>query len=116
MGVPGMSYYEMALDAGYRGEEARQYAEAIERAEYEAYERHHYEEEMARQRGEELRLLLDDDGKSLYGRCGHCQRTVDNRDKLHRVTSIVRGGQGVECVLRGDIEASQAGPLQEAPF
>lgn len=59
------------------------------------------------------RLLTDDDGSSLYGRCGRCERTVDNFDELHRVTSIVRGGRGVECVLRGDIEAVQAGPLRK---
>lgn len=58
-------------------------------------------------------LFVDDDGVSLYGRCGHCKRVVDNLDENHRVTAIVRGGRGVECVLRGDIEAVQAGPLRK---
>lgn len=57
-------------------------------------------------------LLLDENGASLYGSCSHCQRRVDNRDDLHRVTSIMRGGRGVECVLRGDIEAHEGGPLR----
>lgn len=38
----------------------------------------------------------------LFGTCGRCQRVVDNRDPQHRVTSIVEGGRGVECELRGD--------------
>lgn len=37
-----MSFYEMARDAGYQGEEARMMAEHIEREEYEAaYRREH---------------------------------------------------------------------------
>lgn len=56
-------------------------------------------------------LLVDDTGASLYGSCSHCQRTVDNYDDLHRVTPIMRGGRGVECVLRGDIAPHEAAPL-----
>ncbi len=56
-------------------------------------------------------LLVDDEGRTLWGRCGHCQRRVDNHDELHRVSAIMRGGRGVECVLRGDIEPSEAMPL-----
>ena len=56
-------------------------------------------------------LAVDDDGNSLRGRCSYCQRSVDNHDELHRVTAIMRGGWGVECVLRGDIEPTQAQPL-----
>lgn len=55
--------------------------------------------------------FVDSDGESLYGKCSHCQRAVDNYDELHRVTSTMRGGRGVECVMRGDIDASQARPL-----
>lgn len=51
------------------------------------------------------------EGVSLYGRCGECQRRVDNHDPEHRVTSIMRGGRGVECVRRGDIRADEAQPL-----
>lgn len=47
----------------------------------------------------------------LRGLCGYCGVSVDSRDPNHRVTSIVRGGRGVECVLRGDISADQGGPL-----
>jgi hypothetical protein len=60
---------------------------------------------------EELALLVDDEGASLAGSCSHCQRRVDNHDEHHRVTSIVRGGRGVECVLRGDIRPGEAMPL-----
>lgn len=56
-------------------------------------------------------LLTDDRGVSLHGRCGHCQRRVDNHDELHRVSEIMRGGYGVECVLRGDIDPVDAQPL-----
>lgn len=57
-------------------------------------------------------LLIDlTTGESLWGRCGHCQRRVDNHDELHRVSEIMRGGLGVECVLRGDIEPRDAMPL-----
>ncbi len=56
-------------------------------------------------------LFVDDHGKSLWGTCGHCQRRVDNYDDLHRVTPIMRGGRGVECVLRGDITPDLAKPL-----
>ena len=52
------------------------------------------------------------DGVSLYGTCSRCMRRVDNYDPNHRVTSIVRGGRGVECVLRGDITAEEAWPLR----
>lgn len=55
--------------------------------------------------------FIDESGESLYGRCGWCSRSVDNHDELHRVTSIVRGGRGVECVLRGDITSAEAQPL-----
>ena len=50
-------------------------------------------------------------GESYYGSCSHCQRRVDNYDEAHRVTSIVQGGRGVECVLRGDIPYNLAQPL-----
>ena len=50
-------------------------------------------------------------GEPLRGLCGHCGVEVDSTDPNHRVTSIVRGGRGVECVLRADIHASQGGPL-----
>lgn len=50
-------------------------------------------------------------GQSLAGRCGHCGILVDNHDPNHRVSSIMRGGRGVECVLRGDIRIDQAQPL-----
>lgn len=56
-------------------------------------------------------LLIDGNGRSLHGRCGHCQRRVDNHDELHRVSAILQGGRGVECVLRGDIVHSDAMPL-----
>lgn len=52
-------------------------------------------------------------GETLYGLCGHCLRVVDNYDRDHRVTSIVRGGRGVECVLRGDITRAEGGPLRD---
>ncbi len=55
--------------------------------------------------------FMDEDGRSLYGRCGHCGITVDNFDGNHRITPILRGGRGVECVLRGDIEPREAAPL-----
>ncbi|MES1975843.1 MAG: hypothetical protein V4472_25575 [Pseudomonadota bacterium] len=54
-------------------------------------------------------------GVSLDGFCSHCRRNVDNYDDLHRVTSIVRGGRGVECCLRGDIVPQQAAPLGHRP-
>ena len=53
----------------------------------------------------------DETGRSLYGVCSYCQRNVDNYDPLHRVTRILRGGRGVECVQRGDIEPHEAQPL-----
>jgi len=61
----------------------------------------------------DLDQYLYGDG-SLEGRCGHCQRRVDNYDDLHRVTSIMRGGKGVECALRGDILPHEAAPLRKA--
>lgn len=57
-------------------------------------------------------IFVDEDGESFYGRCGHCRLRVDNFDANHRVTSIMRGGRGVDCVLRGDIEPWEAGPLR----
>ncbi len=60
-------------------------------------------------------LVYDDADVSLSGRCSHCQRSVDNHDELHRVSSIARGGRGVECVLRGDIEFHEARPLGHRP-
>jgi len=57
-------------------------------------------------------LLVDDEGFSLNGSCGHCQRLVDNYDQQHRVSAILRGGKGVECVLRGDIDPHEAAPLE----
>lgn len=51
-------------------------------------------------------------GALLRGLCGHCQIHVDSTDPNHRVTSIVRGGRGVECVLRGDIDPSEGGPAR----
>lgn len=51
------------------------------------------------------------EGESLYGHCSRCSRRVDNFDPNHRVTSIMRGGRGVECVLRGDIESVDGAPL-----
>lgn len=56
-------------------------------------------------------LLTDQYGKSLYGQCGNCQRLVNNHDPMHRVSGILAGGRGVECVLRGDIEPHEAMPL-----
>ena len=56
--------------------------------------------------------FLDDEGESLEGRCGWCNRNVDNFTDGHRVTSIVRGGRGVECYDRGDIHGGQAAPLK----
>lgn len=56
-------------------------------------------------------LYADEYGTSLHGVCSHCQRTVDNHNQHHRVTSIIRGGKGVECVLRGDITYQQACPM-----
>lgn len=56
-------------------------------------------------------FFVGDDGRSLYGSCSRCQRSVDNHDPLHRVTPILRGGRGVECVLRGDITHAEAMPL-----
>jgi hypothetical protein len=56
-------------------------------------------------------VLIDDDGSSLYGSCSHCARRVDNHDEHHRVSAIMQGGRGVECVLRGDIASQQAMPL-----
>jgi hypothetical protein len=52
------------------------------------------------------------DGVPMSGLCGHCQIHVDSYDPNHRVTSIMRGGRGVECVLRGDIPAAAGGPLR----
>lgn len=59
-------------------------------------------------------LFVDDEDRSLYGSCSHCHRRVDNYDEMHRVSAILRGGKGVECVLRGDIAASQGAPLLTA--
>lgn len=53
----------------------------------------------------------DTDGDTLWGHCGFCGIEVDNYDANHRVTSVMRGGKGVECVLRGDITPSDARPL-----
>lgn len=50
-------------------------------------------------------------GVPMRGLCGHCGVQVDSTDPNHRVTSIVRGGRGVECVLRGDIPPEDGGPL-----
>lgn len=52
-------------------------------------------------------------GEPMRGLCGHCQVRVDSFDANHRVTSIVRGGRGVECVLRGDIAPALGGPLNK---
>lgn len=59
--------------------------------------------------------LADNEGSSLYGTCSHCQRVVDNHDDLHRVSGILDGGFGVECVLRGDIEGHEARPMGAKP-
>ena len=59
-------------------------------------------------------LLVDDGNISLWGLCGFCQRNVDNYDVYHRVSGISRGGKGVECVLRGDIQPIEGGPLLES--
>lgn len=56
-------------------------------------------------------LLTNGGGRSMHGSCPHCNRMVDNHDELHRVSSVVRGGRGVECVLRGDITPGEAQPL-----
>ena len=56
-------------------------------------------------------LLVDSEGRSLYGRCSTCHRTVDNHDTAHRVSSIIRGGRGVECAERGDIGWHETMPL-----
>lgn len=56
-------------------------------------------------------VLVDEEGKSLFGSCSHCRRVVDNHDANHRVSAIFRGGRGVECSLRGDIQPLQARPL-----
>lgn len=50
-------------------------------------------------------------GAPLKGRCGHCNRSVDSTDPNHRVTSIVVGGRGVECVLAGEIPPEEGGRL-----
>lgn len=55
--------------------------------------------------------MLVDGGGSAYGRCGHCEMTVDNHTPNHRVSFILKGGRGVECALRGDIEAHEGAPL-----
>ena len=59
-------------------------------------------------------LLVDDNGWTLHGMCGFCQRRVDNFDVHHRVSAISRGGKGVECVLRMDIQPIEGGPLLES--
>lgn len=59
--------------------------------------------------------LVDDEGRSLHGSCSHCGMTVDNHEPNHRVTPILRGGRGVECVLRGDIHPMDAMPLGPRP-
>lgn len=59
--------------------------------------------------------LLTYDGGSTWGTCSHCHRTVDNHDDDHRVTSILDGGRGVECVHRGDITRDLAMPLGPRP-
>ena len=56
-------------------------------------------------------VLVDEEGNSLSGSCSHCCRVVDNYDDNHRVSAIMMGGRGVECVLRGDIQPLQARPL-----
>lgn len=53
----------------------------------------------------------DGDLEPLRGLCGHCNAMVDSLDPNHRVTSIVDGGAGVQCVLRGDIPPADGGPL-----
>lgn len=60
-------------------------------------------------------LLVDDGDGSLSGSCSHCRRVVDNHDDNHRVSAILLGGRGVECVLRGDIQPLQAKPLGRSP-
>lgn len=55
----GMSYHDMALDAGYRGEEARQYAEYLERGDYEEDQKRRGQEEQWRRREEEEMTLED---------------------------------------------------------
>jgi hypothetical protein len=57
-------------------------------------------------------LLIDEHGHSLQARCSRCLKRVDNFDPDHRVSAIMRGGRGVECVRRGDIEPWQGGPLR----
>ncbi len=52
------------------------------------------------------------DLEDMRGKCGHCGVHVDNYDANHLVTPILRGGRGVECVLRGDIPPAKAGPLR----
>jgi hypothetical protein len=59
--------------------------------------------------------LIDGDGDSAYGTCGYCEMRVDNFTPNHRVSFILKGGRGVECVLRGDIEISEAQPLGTTP-
>jgi hypothetical protein len=60
--------------------------------------------------------FTDDDyrwnGELQRGLCGHCQVMVDSADPNHRVTSIVDGGRGVECVVRGDISSAEGGPAR----
>lgn len=56
-------------------------------------------------------LLVDDEGQSLTGSCSLCRRTVDNHDPGHRVSAVMQGGRGVECVRRGDIPPERGGPL-----
>ncbi|MFP5327754.1 MAG: hypothetical protein ACLGHT_09770 [Acidimicrobiia bacterium] len=51
-------------------------------------------------------------GEPLRGLCGHCGIHVDSTDPNHKVTSVVAGGRGVECVLRGDIHPSEGGLLR----
>lgn len=56
-------------------------------------------------------LLVDKHDAPLHGSCGFCQRMVDSTDAMHRVSAIILGGRGVECVLRGDILPHMGGPL-----
>jgi hypothetical protein len=51
-------------------------------------------------------------GLPLRGLCRFCGVIIDNTDPNHRITSILAGGRGVECVLRGDIDPSEGGPIR----
>lgn len=56
-------------------------------------------------------LLVGEGDVPLRGSCGYCHRMVDSTNPSHRVSAILMGGRGVECVLRGDLPAHLAGPL-----